>query len=105
MNTPYLKYALILMAGISAAGCKTIIEVPSAIRCDASAELLARKCAKPGQIPEDATYGTLVDTTLADRKALSECGLTAGELRESLEKCNQAIDGFNKKIDEINGKK
>lgn len=103
MNPPYSRHSLILLSALFATGCCTPLPVvPKAIRCEPSAELMARKCAEPAQIPKGATYGTLVDTMLADRKALSECVLTADELRESIEKCNLATDDFNKKIDKLN---
>lgn len=103
MNMRYFKTTLILTAGLSAAGCCTPVPVvPKAIRCEPSAELLAHQCAAPEQLPENATFQTLVDTMLADRQALRECALAEKALRDSITKCNQANDGFNKKIDELN---
>ncbi|MCK9201128.1 MAG: hypothetical protein M0P59_10060 [Gallionella sp.] len=103
MNMPRLKNILILMGSIFAAGCTTPVPVvPHAIRCELSAELQAGNCSAPKPLPEDATFQTLVDTMLTDRQALRECGLTANALRDSINKCNQATDDFNKKIDELN---
>lgn len=103
MNTRHLKTTLILAAGLSAAGCCTPVPVvPKAIRCEPSAELRAPQCAVPGQLPENATFQTLVDTMLTDQQALRECALSERALRDSIAKCNQATDDFNKKIDELN---
>ena len=106
MNMPCLKSALIFMGGIFIAGCTTAVPVvPHAIRCELSAELQASNCPESGQLPQDATFQTLVDTMLADRQALRECGLSVNALRDSINKCNQATDEFNKKIDALNGNK
>lgn len=106
MNMPCLKNTLIFMGGIFITGCTTTVPVvPHAIRCELSAELQASNCQEPGQLPQDATFQTLVDTMLADRQALRECGLSVNALRESIKKCNQATDEFNKKIDAINSNK
>lgn len=103
MNMRQLNTTLILAAALSAAGCSTPVPViPKAIGCEPSAELLARRCAAPGQLPENATFQTLVDTMLADRQALRECAMVEKALRDSIDKCNQVTGDFNKKIDELN---
>jgi len=103
MNMPSLEKALILMGVLFIAGCTTPVPVvPHAIRCELSADMQASRCPEPKSLPEDATFQTLVDTMLADRQALRECGLTANALRDSINKCNQTTDDFNKKIDEMN---
>lgn len=105
MKARDLRLASILLGGLVIAGCKTVTVVPHALKCEVSAELLAGKCAPPGQIPSDATYAMLVDTMQADRKALQECGITADTLRDAIRRCNQATDDYNKKIDAINNAK
>ena len=103
MNMPGLRNIVILMGGLFIAGCTTPVPVvPHAIRCELGADLQSSRCPTPKPLPEDATFQTLVDTMLADRQALRECGLTAKALRDSIDKCNQATDDFNKKIDEMN---
>ncbi|MGE5758508.1 MAG: hypothetical protein ACM3W8_06550 [Sideroxydans sp.] len=105
MKALRMKLAPILLGNLFIAGCKTVPVVPHAISCDVSAELLAAKCATPGQIANDATYAALVDTMQADRKALRECGVTVKTLQDSIKRCNQATGEYNKKIDAINGAK
>jgi hypothetical protein len=105
MKSLNLKLAPILLITLFIAGCKTLPVASHAVNCDASAELLASKCATPRQITNDTTYATLVDTMQADRKALRECGIAADALRETLKHCNQATDEYNKKIDAINSAK
>lgn len=103
MNAPRLRNILILMGGICIAGCTTTVPVvPHAIRCELGPKLKAYRCAEPKPLPQDATFQTLVDTMLADRQALLECNLSANALRNSINRCNQATDDFNKKIDELN---
>lgn len=103
MNMPCLKNTLIFMGGIFIAGCTTPVPVvPHAIRCELSTDLQSRNCSEPKPLPQDATFQTLVDTMLADRQASRECGLLVGALRDSINKCNQAIDEFNKEIDKSN---
>ena len=72
------------------------------MRCDVSPDLMASRCPSPAKIPNDATFGGLADAELSDRHALRECGVTVDALRDSINKCNQATDEFNKKVDEIN---
>jgi hypothetical protein len=92
----------LVLASLITSGCQTVPVVPHAVNCDASPELLARKCATPGQIANTTTYAALVDTMQADRKALQECNVTADALRETLQRCNQATAEYNKKIDALN---
>jgi hypothetical protein len=99
------KLAPILLVSLFIAGCKTLPVASHAINCNASAELLASKCATPRPITNDTTYAALVETMQADRNALRECGIVADALRETLKHCNQAIDEYNKKIDAINSAK
>jgi hypothetical protein len=102
MKAPCLKLASLFVCSLFITGCKTVTVVPHAISCDASAELLASKCATPKPIANDATFETLVDTLQTDRQALRECALTVDTLRETMIRCKQATDEFNKKIDAIN---
>ncbi|MFZ2163662.1 MAG: hypothetical protein WAW02_15730 [Sideroxyarcus sp.] len=95
----------ILPVSLIIAGCQTLPVVPHALTCDASAELLASKCAAPRPRSNDITYAALVDTMQADRKALQECGITADTLRDTLKRCNQAANEYNKKIDALNSMK
>jgi hypothetical protein len=97
--------APILLISLFITGCKTLPVASHAVNCDASAELLASKCATPRQITKDITYATLVDTMQADRKALRECGIVADALRETLKHCNQTTDEYNRRIDAINSAK
>jgi hypothetical protein len=97
------RLAWTLAGGVLLSGCcPTLPVVPHAIRCDASAELLRAKCPSPTRIPEDATFGTLVDAMRSDRQALRECGRALDALRDSIDRCNRATDEFNKRIDRIN---
>jgi hypothetical protein len=105
INVRCLKLTLLLSVGILIAGCQTLPVVPHALTCNASAELLASKCAAPRPISNDITYAALVDTMQADRKALQECGITADTLRNTLKRCNQAADEYNKKIDALSSMK
>ncbi len=105
MDSPRSRTALILLASLFIAGCKTVTVVPHALKCEVNAELLAGKCAGPKQIANDATYATLVDTMQADRRALQECGIEADALRAAIRRCNEATDEYNKKIDAINSAK
>jgi len=82
----------------------TLPIVPHAIRCDANAELLKSRCASPSPVSGDTTFATLVDAAQKDRQALQECGMTVKALQDSIDRCNGTIDGFNKKIDELNDK-
>ena len=95
----------VLFFGQFVAGCKTVTVVPHAFNCEAGADLLANKCASPKQIAGNATYAMLVDTMQMDRQALQECGIAAEALRDSIRRCNQATDEYNKKIDELNNRK
>ena len=105
MNAFGVKLTAISLACLLVAGCKTVTVVPHALNCDANAELLASKCASPRQIASNTTYATLVDTMQMDRQALQECGIAAEALRDSIRRCNQATDEYNRKIDELNSRK
>lgn len=105
MKALCMKLAPILLGALFIAGCKTVPVVPHAFNCDVNGELLAAKCATPGQIANDATYAALVDTMQADRKALRECGVTVETLQDAIKRCNQATAEYNKKIDALNGTK
>ena len=105
MNARCIKFAPLLLCSLFIAGCQTLPVVPHAIDCDVNAELLASKCPPPGQIANDTTFATLVDTMQADRQALRECGVTVDTLRDALKRCNAATDEFNKKIDALNSAK
>jgi len=98
-------YFALLSPGLFICGCQTLPVASHAIQCDVSAELLAAKCATPGQITNNTTYAKLVDTMQADRKALQECGATADALRDALRRCNQTTDEYNKKINAANSSK
>lgn len=100
-----VKLTAISLACLLTAGCKTVTVVPHALNCDASAELLASKCAAPRQIAGNTTYAMLVDTMQMDRQALQECGIAAEALRDSIRRCNRATDEYNKRIDELNNRK
>jgi hypothetical protein len=84
------------------AGCRTVPVVPHAVTCDASTELLASKCPPPRPLADNATFAALVDTMQADRQALRECGMTVDALIKTIQQCNRATDGYNRKIDAIN---
>jgi len=105
MKIPCLKLAPVLLSGLFVTGCQTLPVVPHALNCDANAELLAGKCAAPRQVSNNTTYAALVDTMQADRKALQECGIMVDTLRNTLNRCNQAADEYNKKIDALNSTK
>ena len=102
MKSLCLKCLPILFGILPLAGCKTLPVATHAIGCEASAELLASKCAAPRPLANDATYAALVDTMQADRKALQECSNTTDALRDALQRCNQASDEYNNKIDTLN---
>ncbi len=102
MKIHYLKLPRILLAGFIVAGCQTLPVVPHAITCEVNAELLASKCATPRPITNDTTYATLIDSMQADRKALQECAVTVETLRDTLKRCAQAANEYNKKIDGVN---
>jgi len=105
MNRLRLKLGAMLASSVMLAGCcPTLSVAPHAIRCNADAELLAHKCPLPNQIPDDATFQAVVDAMRSDRQALRDCGISLDALRDSINRCNQTVDDFNKKIDEINAK-
>ena len=93
---------LLAPAFLLAACCPTITVVPHAISCDASAELLAGKCAAPREIDNSDTFSSIIDAMRSDRQALKECGIALDALRDSINRCNLATNEFNKKIDQIN---
>lgn len=105
MKTRCSKLTVILLTGSFVSACQTLPVVPHALNCDVNAELLASKCAAPKPIPNNTTYATLVDTMQADRNALQECGILADTLRNTLNRCNQASNDYNKKIDALNNMK
>jgi hypothetical protein len=84
--------------------CSTVAVVPHAMKCDASAPLLAARCAQPAPLAGEATFAAMVDAMRSDRQALRECALSFEALRDSLIRCNQATDDFNRKIDAINAR-
>jgi hypothetical protein len=100
-----VKLMPVLAACLILGGCQTLPVVPHAINCEISAERLTGKCAVPKDIPNNATYSSLVDTMQADRKALRECSIEADTLREAIRRCNQATEEYNKKIDALNSRK
>lgn len=103
MNAPMIRNALMLGTSLLAAGCATLIPVPGkGIDCNPDAKLLAIQCAEPQSLPPDATFQTLVDTALADRKALTDCSHTVRALQDSIKACKQAVDEHNRRIDENN---
>jgi hypothetical protein len=59
----------------------------------------------PRQIANETSYAMLVETMQIVRQALQECGIAAEALRDSIKRCNQATDEYNRKIDELNGSK
>lgn len=95
-----VKLFPLLLASLAA--CKTIPVTPHVMNCDVNKKLLTAKCSEPRLIASEATYASLIDTMQADRKSLQECGLTADALRDALQRCNQAITEYNKKIDALN---
>jgi hypothetical protein len=106
MNKSLIGSAIILAACLFAAGCTTPVPVVARnISCEADARLLASNCPKPRELPPDATFQTLVDTMLEDRKALTECGSSVQALVQSLNACKKAVDEFNKEVDTLNNKK
>lgn len=106
MNALKLTLGITLMCNIFVTGCTTPVPVVSqTMRCDASPDLLASECGKPKQIPEDATYETLLGVMRDDRQALLECGIKMEALRDSIVRCNQQTDQFNKKVEVINNRK
>ena len=105
MNRLRSKLGAMLASIVMIAGCcPTLTVAPHAIRCDTDAELLAHKCPVPNQIPDDATFQAVVDAMRSDRQALLDCGIAFNALRDSINRCNQTVDDFNRKIDEINAK-
>jgi hypothetical protein len=94
----------ILAVSLLIAGCKTLPVVPHAMSCDVNAEILAGKCSAPRQISSGSSYAELVDTMQEDRKSLRECSITADMLRDTLKRCSQATENFNKVIDTLNSK-
>jgi hypothetical protein len=105
MKPQHLKPTSILAGCLFLAGCQTLPVVPHAINCEVSTELLEGKCASPKQVPNTSTYASLVDTMQADRKALRDCSIAADALRETIRRCNQTTDEYNKKIDALNSRK
>jgi hypothetical protein len=106
MNKSLIGNAVVLAACLFAAGCTTPVPVVAKnISCEADAKLLASDCPKPRELPPDATFQTLVDTMLEDRKALNECGSSVQALVQSLNACKQAVDEFNREVDALNNKK
>jgi hypothetical protein len=105
MNRPLSRLGTVLAGSLMLAACSpTLTVVPHAMRCDASAELLASSCASPKPIPDDATFSAVVDASRDDRQALRECGISLNTLRESMNRCNASVDEFNRKVDELNAK-
>jgi hypothetical protein len=102
MKAAYMKSVPLLLLGLFLSACRTLPVVPHAISCDVNTELLASNCAVPKPIPSDATYATLIDTMLADRKALNDCSITANALRDVIRRCNRATAEYNRKIDALN---
>jgi hypothetical protein len=105
MKAHYTRFIFILVGGFSVAGCQSVPVASHAINCNVNAELLASKCPVPTPITNDATFATLVDTMQTDRQALRECGITVDALRDTLKRCNDAAEAFNKKIDALNSVK
>lgn len=103
MNSSRLMRTLIVLGGSVITGCATPVPVVShTLRCDANAELMASQCARPKPIADDATFEMVIATMRDDRHALQECGILLDSLRESINRCNQQVDAFNEKIDEMN---
>jgi hypothetical protein len=87
---------------LSGCGRTLILKSPHAIRCDAPSELLNNRCSNPTNITNDITFEGLVDASRSDRQALRECKRSFEALQDSINRCNQAIDDLNTKIDQIN---
>jgi hypothetical protein len=105
MNRPLSTLSAILAGSVMLVACSpTLTVVPHAMRCDASAELVASTCALPKPIPDDATFSGVVEASRDDRQALRECGMSLNALRESMNRCNASVDEFNRKVDELNTK-
>lgn len=103
MSSHGTKVGVIILGGFFVVGCVTPVPVAThALRCDVSEEILASQCDRPKQLPEDATYESVVDAMREDRQALLECGLKMEALKQSLVICRQQSEQFNKNIDEIN---
>jgi hypothetical protein len=104
MRTILMRFGGGLLGALCLSACGTVAVVPHAMKCDASAALLAAHCAQPAQLAVDATFASMVDALRSDRQALRECALAVDALRDSLNRCNQATDDFNRKIDAINAR-
>ena len=93
-----------LCAGLLAlTGCSsTLVVAPHAPRCEVQPDLSTYKCTPPARVPAGTTYGGLVDVLRSDRQSLRECVINIDALRETLGRCNQAVDDYNKKVDEVN---
>lgn len=95
----------LLVTSLTLAACSTpLVVAPHAIPCAADDRLLAQQCPPPTPMADDATFEALVDAARGDRQALRECGISLAALRDSLHRCQQAVDDFNRKIDEINAR-
>ncbi len=105
MKPQYLKPISTLAGCLFLAGCQTLPVIPHAINCEVNTELLDGKCAAPKLVPNTSTYSSLVDTMQADRKSLRDCSIAADALRDTIRRCNQATDEYNKKIDALNSRK
>jgi hypothetical protein len=91
-----------LLLVLQLAGCATAVKVAEPVDCDASADLLARRCAAPQDVPDGATYEQVLQAGGNDRDALRVCARHAQLLADVVRACNAAIDRHRSAIRGIN---
>jgi hypothetical protein len=97
-----LGSCLVLGTFLFAGCCQTVPVVPRVQGCEINEELLKKECSSPRPLPGDATFSQLVDTMQSDRQALRECAISLTAVRNSMIRCNQEIESFNRQAERMN---
>jgi len=97
-----MRRILVLLAAVIFSGCShsgPVIE--KAIHCKPPQELLG-SCDLPVKIEKDITYAELLQLVQKDREHLATCGRRYEGLVKFINVCNEEIDKYNRRIEEIN---
>jgi len=97
-----MKPALLGLLLAVLAGCAhevQVVTVDPAKKCEPAPALL-QGCEDAAMLGTDISYGSLLDSYLADRQRLRTCAARRDDLAKALETCNAAIDRHNAELAE-----
>jgi len=95
--------APLALLGLLLAGCApTLPVVVAPVQCPDPAAVLTQRCSAPQAVPDEATYGAVLELHQADRKALRDCADRHAALVQSALNCQKAVQDYNASLVEVN---